>query len=153
MTTIDRLFKRTEGKHSGARVAAAALFTIAILGACGGGGDGGDVAAAGGSPGSGASTTVEIHNFDFQPDPIEIETGGSVEWTNQDDILHTITSGIGQKQGVPGVSENTDAKPDGMFDQKMDGVGATFSFTFKKAGTYHYFCSIHPGMRGTIDVR
>jgi plastocyanin len=124
-----------------------AVAAVALTGACSG-------SAASSDPGTIATSGphIEIKNFDFQPDPIRIHTGDTVAWTNADDILHTVTSGIGQKQGVPGVSKNTDARPDGLFSHKMDGVGAAFSFTFDKAGTYHYFCMIHPGMRGTIVV-
>jgi plastocyanin len=92
-----------------------------------------------------------LKDFDFKPD-LTISVGETVSWVNRDDILHTVTSGKGQKQGVPGVSENKDAEPDGLFDQEMDGVGAEFSFTFEEAGTYSYFCAIHPGMRGKVTV-
>ena len=126
-----------------AGVAAGALFG---LGACGGSGSGGTTAEAN------TSTKAQIKNFDFTPEPIEISQGATVTWTNEDDILHTITSGIGQKQGVPGVSEDKGAKPDGLFDREMDGVGAEFSFTFDEAGEYRYYCAIHPGMRGIVVV-
>jgi plastocyanin len=125
-----------------------AAGSLALLGACSEGKDAAD----------GATTTrggpaIEIKNFDFQPDPLTVSVGDSVTWTNQDDILHTVTSGIGQEQGVPGVSKNKDAKPDGLYTQDMDGVGAEFSFTFDKPGSYDYYCAIHPGMTGTIEVK
>ena len=88
----------------------------------------------------------------FQPDPLEIEAGTTVTWTSEDDILHTVTSGRGKKQGVPGVSEDVPGKPDGLFDQEMDGAGSTFEFTFEEAGTVKYFCAIHAGMTGTVVV-
>ncbi|MCA1708139.1 MAG: hypothetical protein LC808_34635 [Actinobacteria bacterium] len=144
--TIDSAFKNRGSRLQRAmwmRVPLVAVAAAGLLIAC----------SDAGSESAGAEASqVEIHNFDFQPDPIHLTVGSSVQWTNQDDILHTITSGVGQKQGVPGVSKNVDAKPDGLFDQEMDGVGSTFSFTFKKAGSYRYYCSIHPGMRGTIEV-
>lgn len=150
--------------------AAAALL---LLGACGGSSDdttestgsastatgtessapSEDGAGSSGSEDSGSATEVTLQTFRFEPGEIEIDAGTTVTWTNNDDILHTVTSGIGQKQGVPGVSKNKDAKPDGMFDQEMDGVGATFEFTFEEAGTFEYFCAIHPGMTGTVIVK
>lgn len=94
---------------------------------------------------------VAIEDFAFAPKRIKVSAGDAVTWTNKDDILHTVTSGRGQKQGVPGVTENKDAKPDGMFDQEVD-FEETFEFTFDDAGTYAYFCAIHPGMVGTLVV-
>ena len=148
------------------RMTAGAAAALLLLGACGGSGEGGVEAEAAaprasessenqdGSPQASASgAEVTLQTFRFEPGDIEIAAGESVTWTNNDDILHTVTSGIGQEQGVPGLSENKDAKPDGLFDQQMDGVGATFEFTFEEAGTYDYFCAIHPGMTGKVIVR
>jgi plastocyanin len=142
-----------------AGVAAAALLA---LGACGGQGE---ESAAGATTEANGSTPTEstvpaetgaevtLQTFRFEPGDIEVAPGTTVEWTNEDDILHTVTSGQGQEQGVPGVSKDKDAKPDGLFDQQMDGVGATFTFTFDDAGKYSYYCAIHPGMTGTVTVR
>ena len=149
------------------KIATGAAAALMLLGACGGSTDdasdpGGSTAGstdtsseapeseAPDSTGSGAEVTLQT--FRFEPGEIEVATGTTVRWTNNDDILHTVTSGIGQKQGVPGVSENKDAKPDGTFDQDMDGKGATFEFTFEEAGTFDYYCAIHPGMTGKVVV-
>jgi len=120
--------------------------TFLLLGACGGS------EAPQQATSSAGGEAVALKNFAFDPDPLEIASGTSVTWTNEDDILHTVTSGIGQKQGVPGVSEDKEAKPDGVFDQEMDGVGSEFEFTFDEPGRYPYYCAIHPGMRGVIVV-
>lgn len=95
---------------------------------------------------------VAIQSFAFVPRRIEIDSGTSVTWTNRDAILHTVTSGRGQKQGVPGVSKDKPASPSGLFDQEMDGKGSTFSFTFEEPGEFNYFCAIHPGMTGLVVV-
>lgn len=148
------------------KMAAGAATALLLLGACGGSGEDGTETAAttpsesqiSESPdespqGSAEAAEVTLQTFRFEPGEIEIAVGETVTWTNNDDILHTVTSGIGQEQGVPGVSKNKDAKPDGLFDQQMDGVGATFEFTFEEAGKYDYFCAIHPGMTGKVIVR
>lgn len=128
-------------------VVTAVVATIAFAACAGeerGGGDGGtDVR---------SDVAVAIEDFAFKPERIEIASGTTVTWTNRDAILHTVTSGIGQEQGVPGVSENKAAKPSGLFDQDMDGKGATFSFTFEEPGEFDYFCSIHPGMTAVVVV-
>lgn len=95
---------------------------------------------------------VSLSGIAFEPEVIEIDAGTSVSWINEDDILHTVTSGAGKKQGVPGVSEDVPGRHDGMFEQEMDGAGTTFTFTFEEAGTFPYFCAIHAGMTGKVIV-
>ena len=60
--------------------------------------------------------------------------GTAVTWTNHDDIPHTVVS------------------TDGVFKSKGMDTEEKFSNTFTKAGTYSYFCSIHPKMTGKIVV-
>ena len=107
------------------------LAALAVAGAgCGGGGDDGDAAA--------AENEATIKTFMFEPDPLEVEAGTSVSWTNEDDILHTVTSSQGGA---------------GSFDERLDGAGSTAEVSFEKAGTYEYVCSVHDGMKGTVVVR
>ncbi len=87
-----------------------------------------------------ADSTVTIKMFVFKPSPLSVSVGQTVTWTNQDEILHTATS------GGPGF-------PTGVFDGTMNEKGRSFTFTFDKAGTYPYFCNRHNGMRGEILVR
>ena len=82
---------------------------------------------------------VTIRTFAFDPDPMRVEVGTTVTWTNDDDILHTVTSG-----------ERGD--PDGAFDEKLDGPGSVAEHTFEEPGTYAYHCSIHPGMDAVVEV-
>ncbi|MGH2739752.1 MAG: cupredoxin domain-containing protein [Actinomycetota bacterium] len=92
----------------------------------------------GGEPG-GEGDAITVEAFQFKPSPLEVVAGTAVVWTNNDDIGHTVTAGAPDD-------------PDGLFDGPLDGQGATFSFTFEEAGTYRYFCSIHPSMLGEIRV-
>lgn len=137
------------------RLTTAAVVLTLSLSACGGGPAGTDAAGGRADETDPApdTTQITITAFDFQPMEVTVQAGEKVVWENQDDILHTVTSGKAQEQGVPGVTENTDAQPDGKFDGDLDGVGATFGFTFEESGTFDYFCSIHPGMVGTVTVR
>jgi amicyanin len=78
---------------------------------------------------------VKIDNFSFGPAELKVATGSTVTWTNRDDIPHTVVS------------------TDGAFKSKVLDTDEKFSFTFSKAGTYPYFCSIHPKMTGKVVVQ
>jgi plastocyanin len=82
---------------------------------------------------------VKIQTFQYSPGTLDVAAGSTVVWTNDDDIDHTVTSGMPDRA----VAE---------FDGSLDGAGTTFSFTFHEVGFYPYFCDIHSVMRGTIRV-
>lgn len=77
---------------------------------------------------------VKIVEFTYQPDPVTVQLGGKVIWQNEDTAPHTATA------------------DDGSFDTGTLEQGKLKSETFKDAGTYPYFCEIHPDMRGTVEV-
>ena len=78
---------------------------------------------------------VKIDNFSFGPAALTVPVGTTVSWTNHDDIPHTVVS------------------TDGVFKSKVLDTDEKFSFTFSKAGSYPYFCSIHPKMTGKVVVQ
>ena len=82
-----------------------------------------------------ASAEVKVDNFSFGPGTLTVAVGTTVTWTNRDDIPHTIVS------------------TDRVFKSKVLDTDEKFSFTFAKAGTYAYFCSIHPKMTGSVVVQ
>ena len=75
-----------------------------------------------------ATAEIKIDNFSFGPAALTAPVGTTVTWTNRDDIPHTVVS-------------TDDPK---AFKSKVLDTDEKFSFTFSKAGTYPYFCSIHP---------
>jgi hypothetical protein len=83
-----------------------------------------------------------MNNLSFQPDAMTINAGDTVTWTNQDSLLHTVTSGTN-------CQDNRVWTSSGLLLN-----GQTFSLTFSQAGTYPYFCSPHCflGMTGTVFV-
>ncbi len=87
------------------------------------------------SGGAGGGAEVVMKNLAFTPASVTIKVGESVTWTNEDSTNHTV------------VADN------GEFTSDQLANGATFSFTFDKAGTYLYHCSIHPSMKGTVIVQ
>ncbi|OGH10243.1 MAG: hypothetical protein A2152_01010 [Candidatus Levybacteria bacterium RBG_16_35_6] len=79
---------------------------------------------------------VEIVNYTFSPSTLSIKRGTTVTWTNQDDVNHDVVS-----------------DPNGdVFKSELFSKGESYSFTFDNVGTYNYYCSIHPRMKGNIEV-
>ncbi|MBS1525118.1 MAG: cupredoxin domain-containing protein [Bacteroidetes bacterium] len=80
------------------------------------------------------AASVNISNFTFSPASVTVLTGGSVTWTNKDAVDHTATD------------------LSGNFDSGHINPSQTFKFTFTKAGTYTYHCSIHSMMPNATVV-
>jgi len=78
---------------------------------------------------------VTIDNFSFTPTTATVPVGTTVTWTNHDDIPHNVVS------------------PDRKFKSPVLDTDEVFSHTFDVAGTYKYYCSIHPRMTGQVVVR
>jgi plastocyanin len=84
-----------------------------------------------------AEPAVAIDNFSFSPAELTVAPGTRVEFTNRDDIPHTVTSA---------------AQPPLFRSAPLD-TDDRFAFVFAAAGRYPYFCSLHPHMQGTVIVR
>jgi plastocyanin len=91
---------------------------------------------------------VDMKLVAFKPETVRIAVGQTVRWTQHDPGAHTATSGTVEQQ--PG---GVKASADGTFDSGNIAQNATFERTFDSAGTFAYFCRIHPAtMRGVIEV-
>jgi plastocyanin len=84
---------------------------------------------------SGPNAEIKIDNFSFGPQTVTVPVGATVTWTNRDDIPHTVVS------------------TEGVFKSKVRDTDEKFSYTFTKAGTYPYYCSVHPKMTGLVLVK
>ena len=76
---------------------------------------------------------VKIDNFTFAPQKLTVKAGTIVTWINEDDIPHTVVS-------------------TGHFRSKPLDTGDKFTITFTTAGSFVYFCSLHPHMQASITV-
>lgn len=83
---------------------------------------------------------IMIDAFQFKPKDLEVKADAKVTWTNDDDVVHTVTSGVPDRR--------TD-----LFNASLNGKGARFEFTFSKPGVYTYFCNRHQQMRGEIIAK
>jgi plastocyanin len=82
-----------------------------------------------------ADTGVTISDFQFAPASVTIDVGDTVTWTNEGPTPHSATA------------------DDRSFDTGIFEAGQSRSHTFDEAGTFAYFCTPHPNMRGTVTVR
>ncbi len=92
-------------------------------------------AALGGLAFSQDANRIVVKDFMFKPDSLTVKAGSTVTWANMDDEPHSVVSDTG------------------MFRSGAIDTNESFTFKFDKPGTYHFTCSIHPRMTGTIIVR
>ena len=78
---------------------------------------------------------IEVKDFMFAPTTLTVSVGTQVTWVNKDDEPHTVVSDTG------------------TFRSGAMDTNESFSFKFDKPGTYHFTCSIHPRMVGTVVVK
>ncbi|MBJ7596162.1 MAG: cupredoxin family copper-binding protein [Candidatus Dormibacteraeota bacterium] len=108
------------------------LVGISLLGVVACGSDSGTSSAQASS-----GNAVTIKNFAFGPSTLQVSAGTSVTWTNNDQTPHTSTA----EKSSPASWDSANLAP-----------GASFSYTFAKAGTYTYHCNIHQYMTGSITI-
>jgi plastocyanin len=84
---------------------------------------------------AGGGGEVVMKGIKFVPPELTVAAGDTVTWTNEDTVGHDVT-GDSFSSGDAGGLQN----------------GDTFKFTFKKAGTFDYVCTVHPGMEGSVTV-
>jgi plastocyanin len=77
---------------------------------------------------------IAIDNFSFAPSRTAVAIGTTVTWSNRDDVPHNVVS------------------TDRQFKSPVLDNGEQFAHRFDRAGTYKYFCSLHPKMTGEIEV-
>ncbi|MFL6025038.1 MAG: plastocyanin/azurin family copper-binding protein [Marmoricola sp.] len=100
------------------------------------------------SSGSSSKDTVTTKLLSFKPEKLSVKVGTTVTWEAGDGIGHTVTTGT-FTLGSDGL--RTAENPDGLINKPLT-AGKDVTYTFKKPGKYVYYCSIHKGMAGEIDV-
>jgi plastocyanin len=108
----------------------AASVLVPLLGACGS-------SSGGKAPADAVATeNVSLKDQRYNPPDILIKAGQTVTWTwNDGDVAHDVRSSDGNEP----------------YGSKVQSAG-TFTHVFSRTGTFHYFCSIHPNMKGTVKV-
>lgn len=79
--------------------------------------------------------SVTIQNFAFQPANLQVKVGTTVTWTNQDTAPHTVTF------------RDSSLTSSGLLQK-----GDVYRYTFTKAGTFTYYCQVHPNMTAQVVV-
>jgi len=82
----------------------------------------------------------EETNSCFTPADVTINAGDTVHWMNVDTAAHTVTGGSASNG------------PSGVFDSSLVMADATYEFKFDDAGSYDYYCMVHPWMTGSVTV-
>ncbi len=82
-----------------------------------------------------SNLNIKIKNFAFSPKELRIKAGDEVLWTNQDSASHTVTSESGSE-----------------LDSGTLSLNEEYSHNFSTAGSYDYYCALHPSMKGKIIV-
>jgi plastocyanin len=82
-----------------------------------------------------AMNVITIDNFTFSPKELTVAVGTTVKWVNHDDIPHLV------------VEKKT------TFRSKALDTDDSYSYTFTSAGTFDYFCGLHPHMVGQVIVK
>ena len=89
------------------------------------------------SPGSSSPSNAKF----FDPPKLTVSKGTTVTWKNGDSTMHTVTSGSAQ-----GGESGT------VFDSSYLTGGKTFQWTPNSTGTFDYYCTLHPYMKGQVVV-
>ncbi|MHA7646622.1 cupredoxin domain-containing protein [Nitrosopumilus sp. S4] len=76
----------------------------------------------------------------YIPSVIEIEKGKQVTWINEDSAFHSVTSGFYES-------------PSELFDSGYLDPFESYTLVFDEIGTYDYFCTLHPWMKGQVIVK
>lgn len=87
-------------------------------------------------PHAGGTHAVPIRQYAYQPATMTIRVGDTVTWTNEDQAPHDVVTSAGPA----------------ALQSPMLETGQSWTYTFTVAGTYSYYCSIHPDMRAQITV-
>jgi plastocyanin len=88
------------------------------------------------APAASSAVQVAIQNYAFSPAALSIPVGTTVVWTNKDSAPHTVTVSSGPVK----------------FNSPTLQQGDTFTYTFTQAGTYDYYCAVHPNMTASVTV-
>jgi plastocyanin len=76
-------------------------------------------------------------NPDYEPDPLTVNQGDGVQWINEDNVPHTVTS-----------------RQEGLFDSSLVNAGDTWLLNTAELdpAEYEYYCIVHPYMEGVLIV-
>lgn len=87
-------------------------------------------------------TAVDIvmRDMSFSPSYIKVKKGATVTWTNNDTVGHNVVASTPSSSGGLPTSH------------PLIGKGEAFSHTFNTVGTFAYYCTPHPFMKGTVEV-
>ncbi|WIX90832.1 cupredoxin family copper-binding protein [Amycolatopsis sp. DG1A-15b] len=88
------------------------------------------------SPAAAATQQVMMQGYAFSPAALTVRVGDTVTWMQHDEAPHDVV---------------TTSAPVAFRSPQLS-AGQSWSYTFRQAGTYQYYCSVHPDMRASVTV-
>jgi plastocyanin len=129
--------RRSPTRHlTVAAASAVALLGLLGLTGCGDTDSSDDAGGAACGADAGTTVTVKIPEFEFSPQPVEIESCDSVVWENAHDQAHTSTGKGDQSWSTGNIAPGSTSEP----------------VRFESPGSFAYICALHPFMEGTVEV-
>jgi len=101
----------------------------------------------GGGGGGGLSASVTIADTSYSPTNVSVRAGGTITWTNNDPVTHSVTSDV-----VGAFGSDLSGTMPSMDPYSPPSGGGKFAHNFATAGTYAYHCNYHATMHGTVTV-
>jgi plastocyanin len=88
------------------------------------------------TPAAAATQVVMMQGYAYSPAALTVHVGDTVTWMQHDEAPHDVV---------------TTSAPVAFRSPQLS-QGQSWSYAFRQAGTYSYYCSVHPDMRATVTV-
>lgn len=121
----------------------------ALLVACGGSTTGNTAASNNDTTGSGNAATVHMSDNNFAQSSVTISKGGSINLVDDASVIHIINNGSWVNNNPKPAKES--GAP--TVNVQFNGNDSQTVGPFNTVGTYHLYCTVHPGMNLTVIVQ
>jgi plastocyanin len=136
---------------------------VAYKPAIGGGAAAKTASQTGGGPGVTVVSGPQAQSYGYLTPQLVMTAGGSLQYANFDIVRHNVVQDVnadgkgykGPKSKQPSWCKQFKKRHCPLFYSKLQGLGSTedvLGVQNLKAGTYSFYCTLHPGMKGKLTV-